>query len=107
MKVAVPQATISWEAAQAAVAAAVAKAEALGVRINVGVADASGNLVAFLRMPGAFPQSIAIAIDKAYTAGGFGLVEKFFIIAGVTSPIHASTIPGETPRVTFDVLMLG
>ena len=72
MKVAVPQATISWEAAQAAVAAAVAKAEALGVRINVGVADASGNLVAFLRMPGAFPQSIAIAIDKAYTAGGFG-----------------------------------
>ncbi|HRM71225.1 MAG TPA: heme-binding protein, partial [Thauera phenylacetica] len=72
MKVAVPQATISWEAAHAAVAAAVAKAEALGVRINVGVADASGNLVAFLRMPGAFPQSIAIAIDKAYTAGGFG-----------------------------------
>ena len=42
------------------------KAEALGVRINVGVAGASGNLVAFLRMPGAFPQSIAIAIDKAY-----------------------------------------
>ena len=55
MKVAVPQATISWEAAHAAVAAAVAKAEALGVRINVGVADASGNLVAFLRMPIGIP----------------------------------------------------
>ena len=76
MKVAVPQATISWEAAHAAVAAAVEKAEALGGRINVGVADASGNLVAFLRMPGAFPQSIAIAIDKAYTAAGFGFSTK-------------------------------
>ena len=72
MTVAVPQATSSWEAAQAAVAAAVAKAEALGVRINVGVADASGNLVAFLRMPGAFLHSVDIAIDKAYSAAGFG-----------------------------------
>lgn len=72
MKVAVQQATVSWEAAHAAVAAAVRHAEALGVRINVGIADAAGNLVAFLRMPGAFPQSIDIAIDKAYTAGGFG-----------------------------------
>ncbi|MFU2489911.1 GlcG/HbpS family heme-binding protein [Thauera sp. WH-1] len=72
MKIAVPQVTVSWEAAHAAVEAAVRKAEALGVRINVGVADTAGNLVAFLRMPGAFPQSISIAIDKAYTAGGFG-----------------------------------
>ena len=72
MKVAVPQATVSWEAAHAAVEAAVREAESLGVRINVAVADAGGNLIAFLRMPGAFPQSISIAIDKAYTAGGFG-----------------------------------
>lgn len=72
MKVAVPQATISWEAAHLAVEAAVKRAEALGVRVNVAIADAAGNLVAFLRMPGAFPQSISIAIDKAYTAGGFG-----------------------------------
>lgn len=72
MKLAVPQATVSWEGAHAAVEAAVKEAEALGVRINVGVADAAGNLVAFLRMPGAFPQSISIAIDKAYTSAGFG-----------------------------------
>lgn len=72
MKLAVTQNTISWEAAHAAVEAAVQEAQRLGVRINVAVADAAGNLVAFLRMPGAFPQSIAIAIDKAYTAGGFG-----------------------------------
>ena len=30
------------------------------------------NLAGFLRMPGAFIQSIDIAIDKAYTAAGFG-----------------------------------
>ena len=72
MNIAVRQATVSWEAAHVAVEAAVRHAQALGVRINVAVTDNGGNLVAFLRMPGAFPQSIDIAIDKAHTAGGFG-----------------------------------
>ena len=72
MNLAISQSTISWEAAHAAVEAAVQEAARLDVRINVAVADSAGNLVAFLRMPGAFPKSIAIAIDKAYTAGGFG-----------------------------------
>lgn len=83
MKLAVPQATISWEAAHAAVAAAVSQAIELGVRINVGVTDTAGNLVAFLRMPGAFPQSIRIAIDKAATAGGFGFpTAKWMAVCG-------------------------
>jgi uncharacterized protein GlcG (DUF336 family) len=34
--------------------------------------DNGGNLVSFLRMPAAFLHSIDIAIDKAYTAAGFG-----------------------------------
>ncbi|NLW04588.1 MAG: heme-binding protein [Pseudomonadaceae bacterium] len=72
MKTTISQSTISWEAAHTAVAAAVNEAAQLGVLINVAVTDPSGNLVAFLRMPGAFPQSINIAIDKAYTASGFG-----------------------------------
>jgi uncharacterized protein GlcG (DUF336 family) len=42
------------------------------LRINVAVTDASGTLMAFLRMPGAFLHSIEIAIDKAYTAASFG-----------------------------------
>lgn len=83
MNIAVPQATISWEAAHAAVHAAVAHATELGVRINVGVSDPAGNLVAFLRMPGAFPQSIRIAIDKATTAGGFGFsTAKWMAVCG-------------------------
>lgn len=76
MKVAVPQATVSWEAGHAAVQAAVRHAESLGVLINVAVTDVGGNLIAFVRMPGAFPQSIDIAIDKAYTSGGFGFPTK-------------------------------
>ena len=73
MKVTSAQDVVHWEAAAAAVAAAVRWAEAAGTKVNVAVVDAGGNLAAFLRMPGAFLHSIDIAIDKAYTAAGFGL----------------------------------
>lgn len=66
------QRAISAEAANAAVVAAVARAGELGLRINVAVTDPAGVLAAFLRMPGAFLHSVDIAIDKAYTAAGFG-----------------------------------
>ena len=59
-----------------ALEAAVAYADQIGVKINVAMADAGGNLTGFLRMPGAFVQSIDIAIDKAYTAAGFGFSTK-------------------------------
>jgi len=65
--------TVDWNAAYLAVGAAVQAAQVMGIRINVAVVDAGGNLVAFLRMPGAFLHSIDIAIDKAYTAASFGL----------------------------------
>ena len=65
--------TIDWPAAHRAVGAAVQAAQAMGVRINVAVVDASGVLVAFLRMPGAPLHSVDIAMDKAYTAVSFGL----------------------------------
>jgi len=68
----IEQRVITAEAANAAVVAAVAKAQELGIRINAAVTDASGVLAAFLRMPGAFLHSVDIAIDKAYTAAGFG-----------------------------------
>jgi uncharacterized protein GlcG (DUF336 family) len=68
----VEQFVIGCDAAARATTAAVAKARELGVRINVAVCDSAGHPAAFLRMPGAFIQSIDIAIDKAYTAAGFG-----------------------------------
>jgi uncharacterized protein GlcG (DUF336 family) len=54
----------------------VAHAAKNGWRINVAVVDRGGNLMAFLRMPGAFLHSIQIAIDKAYTAASFGFSTK-------------------------------
>ena len=76
MQVATTIPGISAEAAAAACAAAVAHATANGWKINVAVVDRGGNLMAFLRMPGAFIHSIDIAIDKAYTSASFGFPTK-------------------------------
>jgi uncharacterized protein GlcG (DUF336 family) len=73
MKTSTAQDVVHWEAAAAAIQAAARKAEEMGVKVNVAVVDPGGNLAGFLRMPGAFLHSIDIAIDKAYTAAGFGI----------------------------------
>ncbi|MDR2324117.1 MAG: heme-binding protein [Acidovorax sp.] len=67
------QPVIRTDAALRAVAAAVAKAVELGVRVNVAVVDAAGVQAAFVRMTGAPLHSMDIATDKAYTAVSFGL----------------------------------
>jgi len=59
--------------ANAAVAAAVAKAEQLAVKMNIAVVDAGANLKAFARMDGAWLGSIDIAIRKARTARFFDM----------------------------------
>ena len=76
MQVAAATPGITAEAAAAACSAAVAYATERGWKINVAVVDRGGNLMAFLRMPGAFIHSIDIAIDKAYTAASFGFPTK-------------------------------
>jgi len=76
MQVAATIPGISAEAAAAACTAAVAHATANGWKINVAVVDRGGNLMAFLRMPGAFIHSIDIAIDKAFTSASFGFPTK-------------------------------
>ena len=68
----IEQRAITAAAAATALQAAVVHAERLGIRVNVAIADPSGLLAGFLRMPGAFVHSIDIAIDKARTAAGFG-----------------------------------
>lgn len=72
MRTWVEEANIHWEAANAAVVAAVRHAEQLQVRVNVAVVDRGAHLAAFLRMPGAPFHSIDIARDKAGTAVSFG-----------------------------------
>ena len=65
--------TISTEAAHKIIAAAEAKATAIGVPMCIAVADTGGNLKAFSRMDGAALLSTQVAQDKAYTAVGFGM----------------------------------
>lgn len=76
MQVAASIPGVTAEAASAACAAAVAFAAERGWKINVAVVDRGGNLMAFLRQPGAYIHSIDIAIDKAYTSASFGFPTK-------------------------------
>ena len=64
---------ISLDQAQAAVKAAVAKAEAIDTLMDIAVVDAGGNLKAFARMDGAWLGSIDIAQKKARTARYFDM----------------------------------
>ena len=69
----VRQDSIALEPALAAATAALRHGLDIGVKVNVAVVDVGGHLTAFLRAPGAFLHSIAIAQDKAYTAVSFGM----------------------------------
>lgn len=58
------------------IAAAEKKALEVGQPMNIAVADAGGNLVAHVRMDGAWIGSIDISIKKAYTARAFDIATK-------------------------------
>ena len=64
---------MTLEKAKAVVAAALAKAEQIGAKMNIAVVDAGANLKAFARMDGAWLGSIDIAIRKARTARFFDM----------------------------------
>ncbi|MEV7006623.1 heme-binding protein [Streptosporangium sp. NPDC051022] len=66
--------------------AAAAKAEEIAVPMCIAVADESGNLIAFTRMDGAKISSIAIAIDKAFTAAA---------ARGTTERYNGLCVPGQ------------
>lgn len=102
MKITAAQDVVHWEAAAAAVTAAARWADEAGINVNIAVVDAGGNLAAFLRMPGAFLHSIEIAIDKAYTAAGFGLPTAAWTEALAShSPAVRSGIPLRPRMVCF------
>lgn len=54
--------------ARRVIAAAEKKATEIGQPMNIAVADAGGNLIAHVRMDGAWLGSIDISIKKAYTS---------------------------------------
>ena len=58
------------------IAAAEQEAEKQGQPMNVAVVDAGGNLVAHVRMDGAWMGSVDISIKKAWTARAFDITTK-------------------------------
>lgn len=65
------QQTLTYAGARAVVEAAAARAQALGVPVNIAVVDLAGGLLVFARLDGAPLLSGAIAQDKAYTVAAF------------------------------------
>ena len=116
MKTTRPTHTLTAQAAHAAVAGAVANAQALGVAVNASVVDAGGNQIAFLRGDGAFLPSGKIARDKAYTAAGFGaptgalyegLSGEAAVLAGISSQPGVALFQGGLPIRLGDELIGG
>jgi len=68
--------TLTLADARQIIAAGEAKAEQIGVPYNLAVVDAGGNLIAHVRMDGAWLGSIDIAIHKAFTARAFDMTTE-------------------------------
>lgn len=67
---------VTLESARRIIAAAEKKAAEIGQPMNIAVADAGGNLVAHVRMDGAWLGSVDISIKKAYTSRAFDIQTK-------------------------------
>jgi uncharacterized protein GlcG (DUF336 family) len=67
---------ITLKDARKIIEAAEGKAAEIGQPMNIAVADAGGNLIAHVRMDGAWLGSIDISIKKAYTARAFDISTK-------------------------------
>ena len=64
---------VKLEDARRVISAAEKKALEIGQPMNIAVVDGGGNLVAHVRMDGAWIGSIDISINKAYTSRAFDL----------------------------------
>ena len=68
--------TVSLEDARRVIAAGEQEAGNQGQPMNIAVVDAGGDLVAHVRQDGAWRGSVAISIDKAFTARAFDIQTK-------------------------------
>src|SRR6202049_3075342 len=62
--------------ARRVIAAGEKKAKEIGQPMNIAVADGGGNIVAHVRMDGAWIGSIDISMKKAYTSRAFDITTK-------------------------------
>ncbi|MAG56155.1 MAG: glycolate utilization protein [Planctomycetes bacterium] len=107
---------VTLNQAQAAIAAALAKCEEMGVKMNIAIVDGGANLVAFARMDGAWLGSLDIAQKKAKTARFFNMDTG--AIGGLSQPggplyniEHSNsgliTFPGGIPLKSGDQVIGG
>src|ERR1700760_3660744 len=68
--------SINLATARSIIAAAEKKAKEIGQPMNIAVADEGGNLVAHVRMDGAWLGSVDISIKKAWTSRAFDISTK-------------------------------
>jgi glc operon protein GlcG len=80
------QVRLGLAGARAIIAGALAKAQAMQLKVNIAVVDDGGHLLAFERMDGARPASGYTAITKATTAATF---------RQATGPLAAGTTPAD------------
>jgi len=67
---------VSLDDARRVIAAAEKKAQQIGQPMNIAVADGGGNIIAHVRMDGAWIGSIDISQKKAYTSRAFDISTK-------------------------------
>jgi uncharacterized protein GlcG (DUF336 family) len=67
---------VKLEDARRIIAAAEKKSKEIGQPMNIAVADEGGNIVAHVRMDGAWIGSIDISMKKAYTSRAFDIATK-------------------------------
>src|SRR4029079_4010106 len=68
--------SVCLQDARRVIDAAEKKAAQIGQPMNIAVADEGGNLVAHVRMAGAWIGSVDISIKKAYTSRAFDIATK-------------------------------
>ncbi len=73
---------------QKVLAAAVAKAQEIGVPMGISIVDAGGNLIGFIKMEGTFLHTTHTSFSKAYTS------------ASIRKPSSGSGIP---PQITAEI----
>ena len=99
---------------QKALTAAVAKAQELGVPMGISIVDAGGNLLAFIKMDGAFLHTNYTSFSKAYTAasihkpsGASGIPPNVSAEISSTTGGKFTTLPGGFPLVKDGKVMGG
>lgn len=98
--VSVGRESVTLAAAQAMIAAGMARAREIGVSMAIVVVDESDILKAFVRMDGNSLASIELVMEKAYTAAAFRAPTHVLAERNAADPVRLASLL-KAPRVSF------